>query len=251
MQIAWDYGDLATPYLHRPSYAPAAIAEMLAIAGAGPQTRACDVGAGTALLTVPLAACCARVVAVEPNDAMLALGAARTAHLAHVAWTGGAGERTGQPSDAFDLVTFGSSFNVTDRPAALRETRRILRPGGWFAALWNHRDLGDPLQRRIERVIRDALPSYAYGVRREDQTAVIDASGAFGAVRTITAPIVHVQSVADVVAAWGSHATLHRQAGARFAAIVAAIARVLHDHGEPEIRVPYTTRVWMAQARPT
>jgi len=248
MRTAWDYTDLATAYLHRPGYAPDAVERMLATANAGRATHVCDVGAGAAHLTLALAARCGPVVAVEPNDAMRALGVRRTAHLANVAWSEGSGERTGQRAGGFDLVTFGSSFNVTDRAAALQEARRILRPHGWFAALWNHRDLTDPIQERIEQAIRAALPAYDHGARREDQTAVIAASGAFRPAHPIEERVVHVLPVGQVVAAWRSHATLQRQAGARFHAILAAIERTLLDLGTPEIRVPYTTRVWMAEA---
>lgn len=247
MKTAWDYTDLAQAYLKRPGYSGEAIDAMLSAFGAGAGAKACDVGAGVGHLSLMLAERGLSVTAIEPNDAMRRLGAARCRPFAHITYVESTAERTGQPSYAFDCVTFGSSFNVTDRQASLRETARILKPKGWFAALWNHRDLDDPLQAEIEHIIRRHLPRYDYGTRREDQTAVIKESGLFDTVRHIAGPVLHTQSIADVVEAWRSHATLQRQAGDEFNRIIAAIAAFLFSLGTEEIRIPYTTRIWLAR----
>jgi len=249
MKTAWDYTALADAYLKRPDYSGAAIDALLAHAGVGAGARVCDIGAGAAHLTLELAARGLAVTAVEPNDAMRRNGTARTAKLPAVQWREGTGEATGEPAGAFELVTFGSSFNVTDRPAALRESARILKDRGWFACLWNHRDLEDPLQAGIEKVIAQQVPGYGYGVRREDQTAVIDASGLFETVHRLEGRVEHRQSKADCVEAWRSHATLQRQAGERFEAVIAAIQRLLDATPGAQITVPYTTRIWMARRK--
>jgi ubiquinone/menaquinone biosynthesis C-methylase UbiE len=246
MKTEWDYTDLAKAYLKRPDYADLALDEMLAHAGLSAGAYACDVGAGVAHLTRKLESRGLRVVAVEPNDAMRTLGSTRTRG---VVWYEGTGEDTRQPDATFDLVTFGSSFNVTDRKRALAESARIARPGGWFACMWNHRDLGDPLQGAIEETIARHVPGYAYGTRREDQTDVIRASGLFSEVRKIEGRVVHGQSKDENVEAWRSHATLQRQAGARFGAVVDAIAKLVDRCSSETVLVPYTTRIWMAQSR--
>lgn len=248
MQTSWDYSELAEAYLKRPDYSQAALQQLFDHLGLPPRAPVCDVGAGVAHLTRVLAQAGFSVTAVEPNDRMRALGQQRTTAWP-VHWHEGTGEATGQPEGAFALVTFGSSFNVTDRPRALSETARILQPGGWFACLWNHRDLGDPLQAAIEAVIHRHLPDYGYGSRREDQTAVIAASGLFEAVQQVSGRIVHRQSRADCLTAWKSHATLHRQAGEVFAAILADIEALLEQYRTAEIEIPYTTRIWFARLR--
>jgi len=249
MKTEWDYTSLATAYLKRPDYAPAAIDAIVAISGASPGNSACDIGAGVAHLTLPLLARGLKVAAVEPNDAMRALGAQRTRDWPAASWREGTGEATGEPSNAFELVTFGSSFNVTDRPRALRETVRLLKPGGWFACLWNHRDLEAPLQREIEAAIRAELPDFGYGSRREDQTAIIEASGLFESPIRLEAGVCHRVAVPDILEAWHSHATLLRQAGGKLDRILAAIERVLRSVAGGIAEVPYTTRAWIARAR--
>ncbi|MAG98376.1 MAG: methyltransferase domain-containing protein [Alphaproteobacteria bacterium] len=249
MKTEWDYSDLAEAYLQRPDYSDAAIDELLASAGLEAGARVCDVGAGVAHLTLKLLQRGLEVSPVEPNDEMRARGEQRTAAWPQVSWVEGTGEHTRQPDDAFDLVTFGSSFNVVDQAAALRESSRILKSRGWFACMWNHRDLDDPLQAAIESAIAARIPDYAYGRRREDQTAAIEASGLFGEVRRISGGIKHQQSQDDCLEAWRSHGTLHRQAGQQFDAVIADIEMVLHDNGQAVIDIPYTTHVWLAGLR--
>jgi ubiquinone/menaquinone biosynthesis C-methylase UbiE len=250
MKTQWDYTDLARAYLKRPDYADGAIDALLERARLTRGARACDVGAGVAHLTLELLERGLSVVPVEPNDEMRRLGSERTrARYPEVTWFEGTGEQTGQPAGAFDLVTFGSSFNVTDRAKALAETVRILKPRGWFACMYNHRELDDPLQARIEEAIKRQIAKYGYGTRREDQTPIIEASGLFGPVQHIEGRVVHRQSQADCLEAWRSHATLERQAGGRFNDVIESIRGVLEAHGSDPIAVPYTTRVWLAQAR--
>lgn len=247
MKTEWDYTALADAYLKRPDYAEAAIDAMLSIAGIRKDDKVCDVGAGVAHLTLMLAARGLDVKAVEPNDAMRANGVKRTARFSNVQWHEGTGEQTGMPAQAFDMVTFGSSFNVCDRAAALKETARILKPHGWFACMWNHRQLDDPIQARIEAIIAEHVPGYGYGTRREDQTAPITASGLFGPVVHLDSRVIHQQSIVDCVEAWRSHATLQRQAGESFPAVVAAIETYLDSLGTQSIEIPYSTNIWIAQ----
>lgn len=249
MKTEWDYTTLADAYLNRPDYADTAIGELLRRAGVERGQSVCDVGAGTAHLTLMLARHGLKVVAVEPNDAMRGHGITRTASFPDVRWHEGVGEDTGQATGAFRLVTFGSSFNVTDRPKALIEASRILASKGWFACMWNHRDLDDPIQSAIEGVIRRHLPAYDYGTRREDQTQVINASKLFEAVQYFEGSVRHTQATTDCIDAWRSHGTLQRQAGPKFAAIGGEIGEYLNGLQRKSIEVPYVTRVWAAQKR--
>ena len=249
MKTLWDYTTLANSYLKRPDYADHAIDAMLSIAGVEKGHKICDVGAGVAHLTLKLAARGLDVVAVEPNDAMRTIGIKRTAHLADVRWHEGSGEATGQVEQAFDTVTFGSSFNVCDRQQALKETARILKPCGWFACMWNHRQLEHPIQAQIEAIIKERVSGYGYGTRREDQTAVVESSGLFGPVVHLDSRVTHEQTIEECVEAWRSHATLERQAGAAFHGVVAAIEDYLRRLNTSSIQVPYSTNIWLAQLR--
>jgi SAM-dependent methyltransferase len=247
--LKWDYTALAPSYVMRPDYAADAIDALCALTGARPGHLVCDVGAGVGHLTLPLLDRGLTVDAVEPNDAMRAIGRGRTADRTGVAWFDGTGEATGRPAGRYDLVTFGSSFNVTDRSLAMVETARIGKPGAWFACMWNHRDLEDPFQAEVEAMIHALVPDYDYGTRREDQTAVIEGSGLFGPVERIDGRILHTVPAADWVRAWESHATLQRQAGDRLPDVLAAIGDFVANRGLTVVVVPYTTRIWAARLR--
>ena len=171
-----DYTPFSATYEHRPDYAPGVVEALVRFARVGPESKVCDIGAGSGHMTIPLLEHDLRVDAVEPNESMREIGVRRTAAFPDVRWHEGFGESTGLPSGAYGLATFGSSFDRTERDAALKEVDRILLPGGYFACLWNHRDLEEPLQAEIESLIHEYVPDYDYGVRRQDPTPVIRAS---------------------------------------------------------------------------
>lgn len=249
MKTKWDYTNLAKSYLKRPKYAPSAIDQMIKLTQADSSSKVCDIGAGVAHLTKELLERNLNVVAIEPNDEMRKYGVEQTRAYADVQWVEGTGENTKQQDSSFDIVTFGSSFNVTDRQIALQETQRILKPNGWFVCMWNHRNLSEPLQNGIESIIKKNIPNYDYGTRRESQESTIDQSGLFGKVHYIEGDTLHQQSKQDVLEAWRSHATLERQAGPQFAEIIQEIEALLRAQKGAQVTVPYTTRMWCAQLK--
>jgi ubiquinone/menaquinone biosynthesis C-methylase UbiE len=250
IKTQWDYTKLAETYSLRPEYAPAAIDAMISITEICSGDQVCDIGAGVGHLTIPLLERELHVTAVEPNDAMRQRGIERTKQFEKVRWHEATGEATEQEESSFELVTFGSSFNVCDRAKALQESARLLKPMRWFACMWNHRDLNDPIQAGIESIIESTLGKYDYGTRREDQTNVINQSGLFGPVIRLEADVIHRQGVDECIAAWRSHGTLQRQAGARFDQIIQAIEEYVRSNSNTFIHVPFTTRIWLAQLKP-
>jgi ubiquinone/menaquinone biosynthesis C-methylase UbiE len=242
--ITWDYTALAATYDKRPDYSSHAIQQVLDRIGAKPGQRVADIGAGTGRLTHHLLKRGLVVTAVEPNTAMRAIGVKNTQGK-EVTWCTGTAEATGLPENTFHLVTFGSSFTVTERMKALQETARILVSEGWFVCLWNHRDLSDPIQAEVEAIIRRLVPNYEYGARREDQTLILQQSGLFKAVSQLEDRFIVQVPVCDYVDAWYSHATLARQAGEDFEKVISAVRQFLVD--QRIINVPYDTRIWYAQ----
>lgn len=247
MKTNWDYTLLADAYLKRPNYSSTAIDAMLSIAKIKEGSFICDVGAGVAHLTLELANRGFQIKAIEPNDAMRCNGKIRTKDFDNVLWHESIGEETGQKSNFFDMVTFGSSFNVCERDKALLETSRILKPNGWFACMWNHRVLEDPIQSEIESIIRSHIPKYGYGSRREDQTAFLNESNLFNKVIHISSIIEHEQTIKDCIEAWKSHATLQRQAGESFNLIIDEINSFLINLNTTSLQIPYKTNIWLTQ----
>lgn len=244
--VTWDYTEHAAHYDKRADYSQQGIDELLAAMGCQPGTPVADIGAGTGKLSKELLQRGLTVRSVEPNDAMRRFGIENTRHWP-ARWSVGTGEATGLETRSVQAVFFGSSFNVVDQRRTLKEVARILRPGGWFACLWNHRDLDDRLQREIEATIKRSIADYSYGSRREDPTEVIGESGYFGPVRSLASRFHWPMSRADIIEAWRSHATLRRQTDeSTFNRIIEQISRLLEAAAEP-VQVPYTTRAYFAQ----
>ena len=242
--LDWDYGALAAHYRHRAPYAASALARLFTLIALDAGATAADVGAGTGRLTAALVAERFDVIAIEPNDAMRSIGAA---FVPGARWLATRGEATGLADASCDLVAFGSSFNVLPAAVALAEAARILRPGSWLACLWNHRDLGDPLQAALQAAIEREVPGYTHGSRREDPRPAIAADGAFDSASALEGTIVHDVASADFVDGFRAHATLVRQAGDRMPRALEALSRVL-DRRE-RIAVPFVTRVFAARRR--
>ena len=249
MKVKWDYSDLAKAYLKRPDYSDKAIELLLSSIGLNRGGKCCDVGAGVAHLSLKLAKNDIYVDAVEPNKNMSKYGKVRTKNFSNIDWFVGTGEKTGMPDNTYDLITFGSSFNVTNQEAALLETSRIAKAGGWLAVMWNHRNLDNTIQYSIEKIIKENISGYSYGSRRKDQKDIIDKSNLFHEVNKIEEQVNHTMTVKDIVEAWRSHGTLHRQAGDKFKDIINSIEGYLISIKNDLIEIPYTTRIWYAQLK--
>ncbi|MHB8692276.1 MAG: class I SAM-dependent methyltransferase [Solirubrobacteraceae bacterium] len=91
--------------------------------------RVLDVGCGTGLLTARIAAELGPeiVYGVDASEGMLEQ--ARVQH-ASVTWIQGSAERIPIEDGALDAVICTEAFHFFDQPAALREFRRVLGPGG-------------------------------------------------------------------------------------------------------------------------
>jgi SAM-dependent methyltransferase len=145
----------------RPDYPAEAIDWMVAHLGLTTGARVLDIGAGTGKLTRPLLERGLDVIAVDPVDGMLATLRA-TAPRADV--RAGQAEALPLADDAVDGIVAGQAFHWFASAAALDEFARVLRPPGRLALVWNRRDLDQPLQAEIGRLIapyRGSAPAHA------------------------------------------------------------------------------------------
>lgn len=249
MKTHWDYSNLATSYLDRPSYSAKAIKFLIKTCDLKTGDLCCDVGAGVGHLTIELAKYNLKIVAIEPNNNMRNLGIIKTKKIDNITWSEGIAEDTKQLHSKYSLVSFGSSFNVCNRELALIEVARILKKSGWFCCLWNHRKLDDPLQKQIEEIIQFHLPNYTYGRRREDQTKIINKSKKFNNIIKYESNFIHSLEKKKIINAWRSHATLQRQAKNKFNKIISEIEKIINSSNFNLIKVPYSTVMWIAQLR--
>jgi ubiquinone/menaquinone biosynthesis C-methylase UbiE len=114
-----------------------------------------DLGAGTGKLSRSLLKTGARVIAVEPGDAMRA-ELERAVPEAEA--LRGSAEQLPLADGSVDAITIGQAFHWFRYDEAMPELRRVLRPAGGVALLWNNRDQDAPLQREISELIAPFVP---------------------------------------------------------------------------------------------
>ena len=112
-----------------------------------------DVGAGTGMLSDVFLGNGNRVLALEPNPEMRFACAQLHAGEARLTVHNGTAENTGLEAASVDMVSVGRATHWFDRPRALEEFRRILRPGGWIAIA----GLGRRTDARAENQALEAL----------------------------------------------------------------------------------------------
>ncbi len=137
-----DPAQIAAARTYEAIFVPALFREwgprLVAAAGIRPGDRVLDVACGTGALTRAVAGAvgsAGRVTGLDPNRGMLAVARELAAA---IEWRHGAAEALPFPDGTFDRVVsqFGLMF-FSDRAGALREMRRVLRPGGGLAvAVW-------------------------------------------------------------------------------------------------------------------
>jgi SAM-dependent methyltransferase len=175
---ARSFGTVADVYERaRPGYPDDAVRWL---AGDGPRDVV-DVGAGTGKLTRSLVAAGHRVTAVEPSAAMLAQLRAAVPGAIPLE---GTGEAIPLPDESADVVTAAQAFHWFDKPVALREIARVLRPGGRIALVWNARDDRVEWVAELTETVLGRSTFRAGGIAAA--TATIDESGLFG-------PVAHVE----------------------------------------------------------
>lgn len=137
----------------RPDYPRVALEHVRARTGLAQGEVAADIGSGTGISTRLVAGLGWRVIGIEPNAEMRAR-AEEVAATGSVEYRAGTGEATGLEDGSVALVVCAQVFHWLEPEAALHEFRRVLRPDGWVALLWNERDERDPATAAYGAVLR-------------------------------------------------------------------------------------------------
>jgi len=89
-----------------------------------------DIGCGPGKIMQGFARRGSKIYAVEPDPDMFAIAQNRLEQFENCVLLHNTAEETGIPSNSIDLIFCGNSYMWFDRPKAIAEFERILRPGG-------------------------------------------------------------------------------------------------------------------------
>lgn len=161
------FNDRVADYMkYRPSY-PVDIVRKIEdrLGGRHPLTVA-DVGSGTGLFTKILLERGHKVFAVEPNDQMR-MAAEEFLNGTGFTSVGAPAEATSLPDASVDLITVAQAFHWFDREKVKSEFKRILKPSGMVALVWNERRKETGLEKDFETFLQ-GFPDYTNLSKRAD-----------------------------------------------------------------------------------
>jgi ubiquinone/menaquinone biosynthesis C-methylase UbiE len=159
MAVSGVFGAVAGVYAAaRPGYPGALYDRLVELAGRRLDgALVADVGAGTGIAARQLRNRGAQVVAIEPSQGMLSVLAASSPGVQVVR---GDGDALPLRDSSVDFVTYAQSWHWTEPDRAVPEFRRVLRPGGTFAAWWNLTDRQERWAAAQEQRLIAACPTY-------------------------------------------------------------------------------------------
>ncbi|HEX4182507.1 MAG TPA: class I SAM-dependent methyltransferase [Caulobacteraceae bacterium] len=151
-----------------------------------------EVGAGTGIATRRLLREGASpLVAIEP-DSRLAAFLEASVETRALRVVNAPFEAADLPDAGFDLGVCATAFHWLDEDAALGEIARLLKPGGWWAAVWNvfgDASRPDPFHDATTGLFEGASSSpgtpgghQEYGLDAEARISALERSGAFDAI---------------------------------------------------------------------
>jgi ubiquinone/menaquinone biosynthesis C-methylase UbiE len=231
----------------RPSYPDGIFDALEAAAGPLAGQLTVDCGAGTGIATRQLAARCARTVALDIGEQMLRRALDRSPGQCCLLADGNALPfRAG----CADLVTFCQSWHWFDQDTAAGEVARILRPGGHWAAWWNHPAADGPPWFDAHQDLVGSVTGQYHRSRTATAWAdeAIARTGEFGqGTRTVVS-----WTRTLPVTMWRTELRSNSHVGglgpAERERLLAAVTRLLDDQfPDGRMTVPYRTAMWLAR----
>lgn len=216
-----------------------------------------EIGAGTGTATRRLLDLGANpVVAVEP-DSRLATFLRKTIRDEALTVVLSSFEDGVLAKASFDLGVSATAFHWLNEDLALTKVAELLRPGGWWAVVWNvfgDESRPDPFH-EATKLLLNGPSSPSAGAREipfaldaEARLAALDRTDAFGAVehRTSTWPL--VLDADQTVALYATYSNINIRQDRE--AVLTELGRVARDVFHGRVTRNMTTSLYIAQRRP-
>lgn len=235
---AVSFGEVAGAYHRaRPGYPD----EILRWALPDGARRVLDLGAGTGKLTDGLLTLGLEVVAVEPLAGMRDLIAPEATALE------GAAEEIPLPDASVDSVLAGQAFHWFDAARALPEIRRVLRPGGTVALMWNLIDDSVPWVKRLAELYGAEDRAGRWPLAEDDRDPPYTSVPGLGEPVLKVLPHSKTMTVDELLDLVRSRSTTILLAEDERAALLREVVRVAPP--EP-FEMPYLCAAWRGLRRP-
>lgn len=209
---------------------------------------AVDVGAGTGLFTRALQRRVTQVIALEPDDRMRAVLAARSPGVRAVA---GRAEAIPVPDASADGVFVSSAWHWLDPGQAVPEIARVLGDGGRLGVIWTSRDSRVDWVAELNRLRRPHAVGSAEDATsqpRRQHEVTLPGAAPFENIASASFAFVRTMAVDDAVVWLGTYSgVITAPAGERAAALARVRQGLLRQaNAAGVIEMPMRSSCWRA-----
>jgi SAM-dependent methyltransferase len=206
---------------------------------------AVDIAAGTGLFSRALRRRVPQVIAVEPDDRMRAVLAARSPGVRAVA---GRGEAIPVPDASADGVFVSSAWHWLDPGRAVPEIARVLRDGGRLGVIWTSRDRRVDWVAELDDGLRRPHVVEPAGRPRGRREVMLPADAPFENVATASFTFTRTMTVDDAVGWLATYSGVITAPAAERAARLARAREALLPRADADgaVEIPVRASCWRA-----
>jgi ubiquinone/menaquinone biosynthesis C-methylase UbiE len=216
--------------------------------GVGSDSLLADVGSGTGISAKIFLDAGSKVYGVEPNEAMRGAAEEFLSGYPKFVSVDGRADATTLRNDTVDIVYAAQAFHWFDPETARNEFKRILKPGGYIALIWNERQLDTtPFLIDYERLLLKFADDYTK-VRHENVNEVALRNFFLQDFETYVFAISQVLDLDGLLGRAASSSYMPSAGHARFDEMENELRMLFAKHAESDrITVLYDTKVYFSK----
>lgn len=138
---------------YRPSYPLDLINKLLELSNLNQRSVIADIGSGTGIFSELLVNQGVKVIGIEPNDAMRHSAENKLGHKVNFTSLNATAESTCLKDSSVDVITAEQSFHWFNKDKTIPEFKRILKPNGVLALVWNQRCIEQDFQIAYDKIL--------------------------------------------------------------------------------------------------